>query len=54
MELARLIAQIFKAWDTPFTMPYVGTTSFFKITIILAALGILVDFIGSLIGGKKE
>lgn len=54
MDLALLIRDIFKVWNTPVNMPYIGQTSFLKITVMLLALGVLVDFIASLIGGKKS
>jgi len=53
-DLATFISKIFSVWDTPITMPWIGSTSLLKITIFLALLSMLTSFVANFLGGKSS
>lgn len=52
--LGELIKAIFRAWDTPITLPWIGETSLFKMSIALAVMGIIVTLINRFYGGDGD
>lgn len=52
--LADFFSNIWRTLDTPFTLPWIGTTSILKIEIFLAVLGLLVYLVRGLLGGNDD
>lgn len=48
-----LFRKIFEVWDTPITLPWIGETSFFKLTVIFSAFRLVGWLIGKLIYGDS-
>lgn len=52
--IGSLFVAIFEAWNTPITLPFIGDTSFFKLTLVFAALTWLGYLVRTLIAGDDK
>jgi hypothetical protein len=53
-SLALLMAKCWEVFNTPMLLPWIGNTSPLKLSIYLALLGLLVDFVAGTLGGKND
>lgn len=52
--MGKLFKSIFEVWNTPVSMPIIGDTSFFKISIALGMMIIIIGLINRLYGGDGD
>ena len=53
-SLQTFMMQIWNVFDYSINLPFIGLTSFLKITIFFSLLGLLGTFVNGIFGGKND